>query len=232
MIDIQYNGMLGSLLKVYAKEYVSIPSASRRFKEVTIPGRDGVLHIDEQSFEETEISMQMNYIGREEQWGERWRAIQKWLSATNSELTLSDDADFFFKISRVKLSDNEKKSRRIGEFKATFITKDGLQYLRSGKMEYGIAEVLFNPYCVCHPVYVITGEGKCTLEVNGKQMKANVSEKLVIDTDLMLAYRSDGNMANTSVLGKYKDLYLLEGENDINISSGFGLKVIPNWRCL
>ena len=54
---------------------------------------------------------------------------------------------------------------------------------------------------------------------------------MAIDTDRMIAYREDGTLQNTSVTGKYEDLYLLEGENDIEITGGT-VKVIPNWRCL
>ena len=71
----------------------------------------------------------------------------------------------------------------------------------------------------------------CTLEVNGNRMTANVGQNLTIDTDRMVAYRQDGTLQNTAVTGKYEDLYLTEGEIDIGISTGFDLKIIPNWRC-
>ena len=34
---------------------------------------------------------------------------------------------------------------------------------------------------------MITGEGECILQVNGSQMKANVGQNLVIDTDRLMA---------------------------------------------
>ena len=61
-------------------------------------------------------------------------------------------------------------------------------------------------------------------------MRANVGQNITIDTERMIAYRTDGAMQNTAVSGDYEDLYLLEGANQIVITSGFGLKVIPNWR--
>ena len=48
----------------------------------------------------------------------------------------------------------------------------------------------------------------------------------------MIAYRTDGTMQNTSLTGDYEDLYLIEGENKVSITSGFVLKIIPNWRYL
>ena len=71
----------------------------------------------------------------------------------------------------------------------------------------------------------------CILEVNGNRMTANVGQNLMIDTDRMVTYRQDGTLQNTAVSGKYEDLYLKEGEIHIEISAGFDLKIIPNWRC-
>ena len=90
----------------------------------------------------------------------------------------------------------------------------------------------FNPYYISHPDYIITGEGVCVLTVNGKSMRANTGQNLTINTDLMIAYRLDGTMQNTAVTGDYQDMYLKEGDNQISVSSGFVLKVIPNWRSL
>ena len=63
-------------------------------------------------------------------------------------------------------------------------------------------------------------------------MTANVEQNLAIDTELMLAYREDGTLKNAEVTGNYRDLYLQEGENEITVTSGFEMKVIPNWRRL
>ena len=59
-----------------------------------------------------------------------------------------------------------------------------------------------------------------------------VGQNVTIDTELMIAYRMDGTMENTSVTGDYEDLYLKPGYNEIEITEGFEAKVIPNWRSL
>ena len=120
----------------------------------------------------------------------------------------------------------------IGNFTATFLTKDGLRYLESGLGEMKARDVVDNPYEIAYPIYKITGEGECTLSVNGGEMVANVGQNLTIDTGRKLAYREDGTLSNTSVAGDYDDLILIEGRNKIKITDGFELKVIPNWRCL
>lgn len=229
--DIEYNNIRGSTLKIFARERPSIPAPRKRRKEITIPGRDGSLYTTEEDYEPTEIPVRFNYIGPPEEWGARWRAAKKWLSVGNSALKFSDDGGFFYKVAHVELEENERPTEKIGIFQATFITRDGLSYLVDGIEKYDVKDVILNPYIASHPIYLITGEGKCTLTVNGNTVTANVGQNLIIDTDRILAYRENGTLQNTEVTGDFKKLYLQEGENDISISSGFDLKVIPNWRC-
>lgn len=229
--DVEYGGIKGSSIKIYARERPAIPAARKRREEITIPGRDGALYKSDGSYEPTEIEVQFNYIGMEEDWAKRWREAQRWLGKENARLRLSDDDGYFFWISYVDLSENERTSRRIGNFTATFVTRDGLYYLDSGLREYGKQEIRWNPYEASHPVYKVYGEGMCTIEVNGKQMKANVGQNLTIDTERMLAYREDGTLRNTDVTGEYENLYLPEGEIRIEVSYGFDIRITPNWRC-
>ena len=229
--DVEYGGIKGSSIKIYARERPAIPAARKRREEITIPGRDGALYKSDGSYEPTEIEVQFNYIGMEEDWAKRWREAQRWLGKENARLRLSDDDGYFFWNSYVDLSENERTSRRIGNFTATFVTRDGLYYLDSGLREYGKQEIRWNPYEASHPVYKVYGEGMCTIEVNGKQMKANVGQNLTIDTERMLAYREDGTLRNTDVTGEYENLYLPEGEIRIEVSYGFDIRITPNWRC-
>lgn len=229
--DVEYGGIKGSSIKIYARERPAIPAARKRREEITIPGRDGALYKSDGSYEPTEIEVQFNYIGMEEDWAKRWREAQRWLGKENARLRLSDDDGYFFWISYVDLSENERTSRRIGNFTATFVTRDGLYYLDSGLREYGKQEIRWNPYEASHPVYKVYGDGMCTIEVNGKQMKANVGQNLTIDTERMLAYREDGTLRNTDVTGEYENLYLPEGEIRIEVSYGFDIRITPNWRC-
>ena len=231
-LDLEYNGVKGSGIQIYARERPSIPAARMRREEITIPGRSGTLYQSDGGYEPTEIEVDFNYIGPEDKWWKRWRKAQEWLSSTNSILRFSDDDGYFYWISYVEVDENERPSIRVGKFTATFITRDGLHYLNSGLRAHAPGDIKWNPYMTSHPVYRITGEGMCTLEVNGKRMTANVGQNLTIDTDRMVAYREDGTLQNTSVTGDYEDLYIPQGDVQILVSAGFDLQVTPNWRCL
>ena len=105
-------------------------------------------------------------------------------------------------------------------------------YKISGSDKYDYEDVIFNNCDISKPIYFIKGEGICYLVVNGSEVKCNVGQNLTINTFLELSYREDGSLQNTSINGDYKDLYLIEGKNEISITEGFDLKIIPNWRCI
>lgn len=232
MYDITYNGSTGIEKGIRVVERPNVPDPKLRATEIEIPGRDGTLIESDDTYENIEISVKLNYMTEKELWMQSYRTIKKWLLSKGSgELIFSDDPDYFYKVKHVTVGENARTSTRIGVITPTFLC-DPFNYLTSGKYEYGISQVLHNPYYLSHPVYKITGEGMCEIYVNGKSMTANVGQNLTIDTELMLTYREDGTMMNTAVAGDYMDLYLQEGENEIAATEGFDVKVIPNWRCL
>lgn len=231
-IDIEYDGKRASDYKIYAKEYPPIPVPVEKVNEFEIPGKNGVLRTKTGKYEEAIIPVEFNYKGKESEWYSIWRKTKKWLAVTDSILIISDDSDYFYKISRVVLTQNERITRRIGNFSASFVSKDGLSYFKYGANEMSVNEAKSNPGIICEPVYKLSGSGVCTLTVNGVSIKANVSQNLIIDTERMIAYREDGTLVNTAISGEYEDLYLQPGENTVTVTNGFDCKIIPNWRCL
>lgn len=235
MYDISFNDVRASFIGILPVRRPSVPAPEPRFEEITIPGRDGsLISIDgvngETVYNSITISVEFNFWAKPYRWAEVFRAAKKWIKGSGS-LILGDDTSFFYKVLSCKISDSERTSLRIGTFTAEFLC-DPYMYVNDGQREMSIGDVLYNSYALSKPTYVIMGEGMCTLTVNGKSVTANVGQNLTINTDLMLAYRKDGTMMNTSVTGDYEDLWLNPGENSITTTSGFSLVVIPNWRCL
>lgn len=88
-------------------------------------------------------------------------------------------------------------------------------------------------FFLAKPDYLIEGEGICTLTVNGNEMTANIGQNLTIDTYREVSYRTDdGTNNNIAVSGDYEGLFLPTGAVEISITSGFELKIKPNWRCV
>ena len=142
-----------------------------------------------------------------------------------------NEPDYYYKVRRVQLETAERSCYEMGRFTARFVWAR-CHDLEAGTQEYTTQQAAENPYHLSHPVYKITGEGMCTLTVNGKTMTANVGQNITIDTERKVSYRQDGTVQNTEVTGWYEDLYLMSGTNTISVTSGFDLSVIPNWRSL
>ena len=208
------------------------PAPEPRYTDTQVPGRDGALTEFDGTYSDIAVDVEMNYITNPQNWHAAWREVKRYLLKGGiRELRFSDDLSFYYKCKKVVLGTNEREFRHTAAFTATF-TLAPYEYLTDGKERYPYQVCAFNRYELCKPIYFITGEGMCTLTVNGNEMTANVGQNLTIDTDLQLAYRTDGTLQNTEVAGNFDDLYLLPGENTITVTDGFDLKIQPNWRCL
>lgn len=216
--------------KIIPMRRPDIPAPEKNESKTSIPGMDGALIETDECYKPIEIKIPFNFMGEPEKWASVNRIAKEWLSGSG-ELYFSDDENFFYRVLTCKMSETKRKSWRIGTFDAIFTCRPHM-YAVKGKNEMTPQEAALNPYRASHPVYLISGNGSCTLTVNGKTMKATVGQNLTIDTDRMMAYRVDGSAYNAALDGDYEDLYLQPGENTITITSGFTLKVIPNWRCL
>lgn len=228
--DFTFKGETASGHGVYVEKRPDIPAGKEETDFITIAGRDSPIAVRTGERKNIEIALSCGFLENREMWSAKAREIRKWING-EGELSFADSANFFWKVRDVELKEFVRETKKIGKFDVTF-TCDPYEYLKDGLREQDVEKVRYNPYDTAHPTYLITGNGTCTLTVNGKTMKATVGQNLTIDTDRMLAYREDGSIMNTSVNGDYEDLYLQPGENAINITSGFGMKVIPNWRCL
>lgn len=208
------------------------PAPEPRYTDTQVPGRDGALTEFDGTYSDINMDVEMNYITNPQNWHAAWRDVKRYLLKGGiRELRFSDDLSFYYKCKKVVLGTNEREFRHTAAFAATF-TLAPYEYLTDGKERYPYQVCAFNRYELCKPIYFITGEGMCTLTVNGNEMTANVGQNLTIDTDLQLAYRTDGTLQNTEVAGNFDELYLLPGENTITVTDGFDLKIQPNWRCL
>lgn len=208
------------------------PAPEPRYTDTQVPGRDGALTEFDGTYSDIAVDVEMNYITNPQNWHAAWREVKRYLLKGGiRELRFSDDLSFYYKCKKIVLGTNEREFRHTAVFTATF-TLAPYEYLTDGKERYPYQVCAFNRYKLCKPIYFITGEGMCTLTVNGNEMTANVGQNLTIDTDLQLAYRTDGTLQNTEVTGNFDELYLLPGENTISVTDGFDLKIQPNWRCL
>lgn len=223
------NGVKSTEHHIFLEQYPTIELGQEKLEKVTIPGK-GNIWIPTGTYSDTEIKFtaDVNVLGTNVGRFSEYMKARAYLKNMSS-ISFCDSEDYFYKIKYTELGKLNQYSEMAGDFEVKFLCEAGA-FLKIGLQEYDRADVLENPYSESHPTYLISGEGVCALTVNGNQMIANVGQNITIDTELMIAYRIDGTMQNTSVSGGYEGLYLTSGTNVIEITDGFGVKVIPNWR--
>lgn len=228
---MELNEVTSDSIGLLVKERPAPPAPEPDHDAIKLPGRDGALYRRKDTVPDIPVTFTFGFKAKKDLWMEQYRIVKDWLyDGICSRLVLSDDPEYFYQVKNFKIKSTDRFIRTMGQISVEFICS-GYQYLLEGTTEMDIDRVLYNRYYLSHPVYKITGEGVCTLTVNGKTMVANVGQNLTIDTERKLSYRLDNTIMNTSVTGNYDDLYLLKGKNSITITNGFELKIIPNWRC-
>lgn len=101
--------------------------------------------------------------------------------------------------------------------------------------QYIDSPILYNDDTVSLPLIKITGNGNCTITVNGKAfVMKNVTGHIYIDSDLEMAYRLNGTtiINENSKINTIEYPYLSDVRTSIVIPSGFTAEIEPRWRSL
>lgn len=230
MFEIKFNGKTNHEMGIMVTTRPSIPSPVARGEYVDIAGRDGSLLVTDGTYENIEITVSMNFVRPPHQWMKTYREAKAWIQS-GGILKMSDDEEVFYKVKACGISSSDRSAKEGGHIDATFVCEP-FSYFDSGLVPIPPSSQINNPFMESHPIYKITGNGGGTITVNGKTMSVTVGQNLTIDTDLMLAYREDGELVNASVSGDYRDLWMPSGMNSASITSGLSMVIIPNWRTL
>jgi len=200
-------------------------------ESISVLGRAGNLSVRTGRYTDTRITNLIEFESETlEEFEEKAEEIRKWLRKSK-KVSYTDKEDKYFVVKNVEIGDVKRKYGLWGNLTFVFVCEP-FAYCESANRAIDHSKLLGNPGIFSQPIYLLTGEGSCTLTVNGKSITANVAQNLTIDTERMISYREDGTLQNTAISGNYEDLYLQEGDNKITVSDGFECKVIPRWRCL
>ena len=222
--DLEFNGYTGQQYGLLFYDYPVISPGKKRYDTYSVPGMQGAL-ISESNGREN-ATIQCTFAVLSNRLHEVCRELGKWFDSGGT-LKFSDSADAFYEVLMTDIGNMERELFRYGRYTVTF-TVFPYEFMEDGQ-EVVEGKAVYNPYQLCMPLYEIEGEGSCTLKVNGNIMTANVGQNLVIDSRLMIAYRNDGIKQSTMVCGEYEGLWMSAGENIIEVTNGFKLRVKPRW---
>ncbi|MFR5876320.1 MAG: distal tail protein Dit [Eubacterium sp.] len=251
MFDFYLHGESAAGYGVYAVERPSVPAPQKRIEQLQVSGRDGILTIDDNTFDVITIPISCNFMAESAaQYHSTFRKIKSWiLSEMQTSLAFSDDLECFYKVQSISTSNVSRSSKKIGSFSIDCICEP-FQYLISGQEEipFEIYEYegsdssnaffnskLVNEHYLAQPIYKLNGEGVFEIYVNDNHFKINVAQNCTIDTSLGIIYREDGTLINQSAQGNFEDLWLEHGESIITFicpKTSAKPTIIPNWRSL
>lgn len=215
---------------IYFEEYPKIKMGQEKLEKRTVPGK-GNVYQHTGTYEDTEITLMLdiNTLLSPDSRDEAEDKARKYLMEMKT-LQFCDEPQFYYIVKEVEIGEIDRYSEDSGDCEVKILC-DPWKYHVDGGRERTIKEASYNPLDICHPVYIIKGNGFCRLTVNGKYVDADVTDRITIDTERMITYRDRGTeLLNTRITGNYEDLYLKEGENSITVSSGYTVTIVPNWR--
>ena len=222
-VIIEYNGETSEDHWCFLNDYPEFSGGSKQYNTYAVPGMDGELVETNDYLSNLQINCTFSIISKT--FMDNVRNIRSWLTGTG-ELIISDSPDVFYKVWKIEYGDIAREIRKFGTFTVSFVCTP-FEFLKDGQIP--VSSVAFNPADKAKPIYTITGEGLCTLTVNGYEFTANIGQEAVINSERQLSYKNDGQSINTDVTGDYEKLWLPHGENTVTVSSGFSLSVVPQW---
>lgn len=227
VLSLYFNDRRCEEMGIYLHDIPSISVSNSDYSSQAIAGKRGYLITNHESVDNITIECTFGILDRNQY--HIFRKIKKWLQGTGV-LHLTETPDSYYEVVYIERGDIERQLKKFSTFTVKFICYP-YEFSIDGKYKYKAVEgKLVNLYDECMPEYLITGEGMCTLEVNGNKIVANVGQNMTIDTRRLMAYRTDnGENTNTNVTGDYTLLRLIEGNNSISITEGFELEIIPHW---
>ncbi len=227
MYDFQFNKMRACDVGLLVIKRPDIAIAEREYNKKYIKGREGSLTIPG-CLKDLEWSFHCNYKINENIVLEKSRQLKAWLQGSG-ELVVSDDINVYYKVKHADIYDFVRVHKEIAQLKIKF-TCDPFAYDNiTGNLEVDHKELGINHGEPSEPEYLVKGNGVCVITVNSKEFQLNVSGEARIDTRAMLIKQGE-EIINNKAKGRYTDLMLQRGENDVKVSEGFELRIIPNWR--
>ena len=198
-------------------------------EHITIPGRNGELTQDEDTYEPYTISLQCSTRG-----SDRLDEIVAWLNGAGN-LTLSTEPDKVYQASiynKISISDviylynSFLLQFRVEPFKYSVNAfNDALELTAPTKIK-GKGTVY------AEPIITVYGSGTITLCINGKDFPLyGVDGSIIIDSEMMEVFK--GNTNQNSKYGAVEFPRLEVGENEISWTGNVEkVEIHPKWRWL
>lgn len=227
-----FDGVASSDYGVYTSGNQTFNAPSRDYTEVIVPGRDGVLTLDNNRFNAIPHIYNAFII---DNFNANIKGLRNALMAKRGQLILTDTyhTDEFYKAYYEKgLEADVAQFLRAGEFEIEF-TRDPRRFLTSGNTPTTLSAsgTITNPTLFdAYPLITVTGTGE--LGVNGESITINYNTSTTtIDCEMKEIYNGTTNLGLYVELDEFPTLS--PGSNNIVLGDGITSVIItPRWYIL
>ena len=212
-------------------------SPARRRQTIHVPGRNGDLHYQENSFDNYVQPYECYFHGKHPT-PKQAHALKAWLLRSGDYQRLQDsyDPEHFRMATFAGPLDVENILNKYGRCVVNFDC-DPRSFLTLGELPvaYDAAGTIYNPTAfVALPLITVYGNGAGTVTVGSSTVKIHaMTGHLILDSELQNAYRQTGEGTPVNQNGQiYAPEFpeLLPGDNLITFSGGVTkIEIIPRW---
>ncbi|MDF2800223.1 MAG: hypothetical protein K0S61_126 [Anaerocolumna sp.] len=208
-----------------------IPIPKRNSNQLIIPGRNGSLTEDEETYGDIEIPIDFGVVDFNNM-HDKARLIRKWIVSKiiDNRLIFSDDDNNYYKVKSVSCTNIERTLIVLGRFTATF-TCDPFIY-SNDELTLTSPSTVYNPGTYVSTPYIkIFGTGNIDLIINGTTINlTGVSSYIELDSEAEECYKST-TLLNNQMIGEFPKLQ--PNENSISWSGSVTkIEITPRWRWL
>lgn len=204
---------------IYIKNKLPIiPRAEKNVEKITIPGRNGCLFEDNESYNNISYSIECNIKGNVD-----FSDLRQWLLG-DGKLILSNAPNVFYKGYLFNQLNFQTMLRYFNSFQLDFVLQPFAysqeKFIKTLNGEQQSDLIISEATEKMYPIIKVYGNEKISFILNKKTIEIYPEEYITIDCEMLEAYKDNEN-ANSKVSGDIGKLFLSSGRNEIDIVGNY-----------
>lgn len=240
---IVFNGISSRDFGIEVETAPDYQAAQRNVRDLDVPGRNGSLYIDDNTFANVERAYSVSFVSKDEDGPESFRsissAIAEWLAYTSGYCKLTDsyEPDYYRLARFIDEFQIDNIYNQAGSFELKFDCRPE-RFLVSGVEPVTITsgQYLINPTkFAAKPLIQITGSGNASLYVGSRRVQIAMGTTYTtatIDCEKEHVYTGSTSLDSITTLTGGGFPILQNGKTTITFSNISSLKITPNWWTL
>lgn len=223
----RFNGIDSRTFGIRVTAMPATTRAERRVEKITVDGRSGTLHADEEAFNSYDKTMECAIIDRE-----KVDEIAAWLNGSG-DMVFSTEPD---KVYRVLIANKIDINGMMQTFQRFQVIMECQPFKKSvnafgDRINLTEGTSIYNKGTwKSQPKITIYGSGNITLKINSVAYGLKeVSGSITIDSEMMEVYKGSDNENSKYTAAEFP--FFAVGRNDISWSGNVQrVEIEPNWR--